>query len=112
MSDRAMSDTTLRVLNAFLNEPTTPWYGLELCRAVGLKSGTIYPILARLEQQGLLESKSEPQDPSRLGRPRRRMYRLTPNGAVTARTAVEERVRALQRPATRRGAPAPRWGAA
>ncbi|HEY2282531.1 MAG TPA: helix-turn-helix transcriptional regulator [Solirubrobacteraceae bacterium] len=109
-SSRGFSDTTIEVLSLLVNDPRNPWYGLELCREAGLKSGTIYPILARLESLGVLESEFEQADPTELGRPRRRLYRLTPGGAVTAREAVEERVRALQRkPLRRHSAPRQGW---
>ncbi|MFJ9785136.1 PadR family transcriptional regulator [Amycolatopsis sp. NPDC101161] len=54
-------------------------YGLELCAETGLPSGTIYPILARLEKAGWLAYELEDIDPSESGRPRRRYYRLEPN---------------------------------
>lgn len=51
-------------------------------------SGTIHPILARLEQAGWLESRWEEIDPSEKGRPRRRYYRFTSDGAALACTAL------------------------
>jgi DNA-binding PadR family transcriptional regulator len=106
-SSRQFSDTTIEVLNLLVDDPQNPWYGLELCREVGLKSGTIYPILARLESVGILESEFEQGDPAKLGRPRRRLYRLTQGGVATAREVVDGRVRALQRKPLRR-VPTPR----
>ncbi|WP_239139367.1 PadR family transcriptional regulator [Sphaerisporangium krabiense] len=64
-------------------------YGLELCAAAGLPSGTIHPILARFEGLGWLDSRWEEADPHEQGRPRRRYYKLTPNGAERARTALD-----------------------
>jgi PadR family transcriptional regulator PadR len=97
-----MSDVTLRVLSVFVNDPSSNWYGLELCQEAGLKSGTIYPMLARLESAGILESHFETGESSQLGRPRRRLYRLTPIGAVAARQAIEERVASLKHVPSRR----------
>jgi PadR family transcriptional regulator PadR len=67
-------------------------YGLELIEATGLRGGTLYPLVARLERAGWLESEWEP--PAEEGRPRRRYYRLTREGAARAE-------RTLRRPALR-----------
>nr|WP_245577345.1 helix-turn-helix transcriptional regulator [Actinoplanes globisporus] len=63
-------------------------YGTEICAAAGLASGTIHPILARLEGLGWLESKWEDINPQERGRPRRRYYRLSSAGAESARVLV------------------------
>jgi PadR family transcriptional regulator PadR len=73
------------LLRALLEEPTAERYGLELCELAGLPSGTIHPILARLERERILESRWEDVDPHETGRPRRRYYRLTPDGVGLAR---------------------------
>jgi PadR family transcriptional regulator PadR len=74
----------LSVLNSMLSDPHARWYGLELARSANLKSGTIYPMLARLERCGWLSSEWENIDASSAGRPRRRLYRLTPQGELAA----------------------------
>jgi PadR family transcriptional regulator, regulatory protein PadR len=76
------------VLRALLDDPTRERYGLELGQAAGLRSGTIHPILARLENVGWLQSSWEQVDPREQGRPRRRYYRLTPDGVELARDAL------------------------
>lgn len=53
-------------------------HGYELCRQAGIKSGTLYPLLIRLEAQGHLEA--EWQTPTEPGRPPRHAYRLTISG--------------------------------
>lgn len=91
MSDRSgprMTLPTQLVLRAMLEEPTAERYGLQICVAAGLSSGTIHPILARLEGVGWLESRWEDADPRQQGRPRRRYYRLTPDGIEHARVAL------------------------
>ncbi|MEV0313543.1 PadR family transcriptional regulator [Nonomuraea fuscirosea] len=65
-------------------------YGLEICAAAGLPSGTIHPILARLEGVGWLESRWEECDPHKQARPRRRYYHFTPEGIEHARTALAQ----------------------
>ncbi len=64
-------------------QPRTWQHGYELSRQTGLKSGTLYPLLIRLNDQRLLESRWEP--PEHPGRPPRHAYRLTANGLVVAR---------------------------
>lgn len=88
-----MTIPTQYVLEAFLADPSREMYGLELCERCGLASGTVHPILARLEGLSWLESKWEEVDPQGVGRPARRYYRLTALGVRDARLALE-RVRA------------------
>jgi DNA-binding PadR family transcriptional regulator len=59
-------------------------YGLEVMQLADLKSGTLYPLLARLEDAGLVRSDWEVEDSPQLGRPRRRYYELTGEGELAA----------------------------
>src|SRR5216683_2950271 len=86
--DPRMTQTTQAVLRALLERPSKELYGLEICAKAGLPSGTIHPILARLEKVGWLESSWEEIDPHEQGRPRRRYYKLSPDGAERARIAL------------------------
>lgn len=83
-----MTPQTQAVLRALLIKPADEVYGLRLCALAELPSGTIHPILARLESAGWLDSRWEDVDPSEQGRPRRRYYRLNPDGAERARLAL------------------------
>lgn len=87
-----MTQPTQAVLRALLVEPNKPMYGSQVCAEAGLPSGTIYPILARLEREyGWLESEWEDPDISIAeGRPRRRYYQLSRDGAQAARLALAE----------------------
>jgi DNA-binding PadR family transcriptional regulator len=78
-----------------LADPTADYYGFALAEATGFPSGTIYPILARLEVAGWLTSFWEEGDPAVLERPRRRMYRLTGAGVHAARDALATTQRLL-----------------
>lgn len=78
------------VVRAFLEEPSKPKYGFELMESLGISSGTLYPMLAKLERQGWIEGHREDIDPSVAGRPPRRNYRLTGEGLVLARNALAE----------------------
>lgn len=85
-----MTTQTLRVLGAFTAAQPDELSGAEITKRTGLRSGTLYPILARLEQAEWLESKWEEGDPHELGRPRRRFYQLTGFGVKGARAAYRE----------------------
>ncbi|MGH8572285.1 MAG: PadR family transcriptional regulator, partial [Gammaproteobacteria bacterium] len=61
------------------------------CKAVGLAPGTVHPIIYKFEEIGWLESRFEEIDSSDAGRPRRRYYRLTHDGAQFARDAPRGR---------------------
>jgi DNA-binding PadR family transcriptional regulator len=78
--DVRMSLQTLHVLEAFLESPTEQISGADVAKRGHLSSGTLYPILLRLESAGWLVSRWEQVDPASVGRPRRRLYRLTSGG--------------------------------
>ena len=74
---RSLSPATRSVL-ASLAEVSPQWsHGYDLCRTTGIKSGTLYPLLIRLEGQGYLEAEWLPAE---TGRPPRHAYRLTLDG--------------------------------
>jgi len=75
-----MSLQTLRVLEAFLENPTGELAGAAVQSCGKLASGTLYPILLRLEAAGWFVSRWEAVDPAQVGHPRRRLYRLTSSG--------------------------------
>jgi PadR family transcriptional regulator PadR len=101
-SEPQMTLPTLKVLKALLADPLGEHYGLQLAREAGLKSGTIYPILVRLEGYGWVESAWEEIDPVVAGRRPRRYYRLSTLGAERARQHLQE-VEWLVTPAPSRG---------
>ena len=68
-------------------------HGYDLARSTGLKSGTLYPLLIRLEGQGYLEAEWQP--PAGPGRPPRHAYRLTDQGMRFARDAVPAQAHAV-----------------
>jgi PadR family transcriptional regulator PadR len=80
-----------RVLSAMVADPAVPRYGLEISKHADLETGTLYPIMARLERVGWVESNWEDPDLSISdGRPRRRYYQLTRDGAEQARRALAD----------------------
>lgn len=85
-----MTLSTQAVLRAFTTDPAKDRYGLELSAVTGLPSGTLHPILARLEALGWVDSLWEDIDVRKEGRPRRRYYRLNPEGLTRARTALAQ----------------------
>jgi DNA-binding PadR family transcriptional regulator len=82
-----ITEPTLKVLGQFFHQPIEGLSGIEICRSTGLASGTLYPILFRLEAAGWVESKWEEVIPSEVKRPRRRLYRITAVGAENARAS-------------------------
>ena len=91
--DLRMTIPTQRVLAALLDDSERELYGLEIGEAAELRSGTVHPILARLEGVGWLASRWEEIDPQIAGRPARRYYRLTADGVVAARAALAQAYR-------------------
>jgi PadR family transcriptional regulator, regulatory protein PadR len=112
------SAQTLSVLSALCEEPSQWRHGYALAGQTGLKSGTLYPILIRLADRGLMEAcwQEEPTP----GRPRRHLYRLTAAGLASASGALASASEALgsasealgsaARPAARAAARAARTG--
>ncbi len=88
MGEPRITASVLKVLAAMLADPGAQRYGLRLMQDTGLPSGTLYPILARLERAGWVESRWEEIDPVAEGRPSRRYYLLTADGVVAARREV------------------------
>jgi len=95
------SPQTVKVFAALLDKPQDWHYGYPLSKQTGLAPGTLYPILARLVDGGLLETRWEASDEP--GRPARHLYRLTGAGA----TLAAERV-AAARPTPGRATATPR----
>jgi PadR family transcriptional regulator, regulatory protein PadR len=79
---RHLSAQTTAVVLALAEQPTTWRYGYELCKRLGLKPGSMYPILVRLADRGLLETGWHTDVPA--GRPPRHLYRLTGSGRALA----------------------------
>ena len=86
-----MTIPTQLVLGVLLADPAEERYGYDIGTSAGLASGTVHPILARLEGAGWLESRWEDVDSSAVGRPPRRYYRLTTSGVQAARAALARR---------------------
>jgi DNA-binding PadR family transcriptional regulator len=100
---RTPSPQTIKVLHALAAEPARWRYGYELGTQTGLKAGSLYPILVRLADRGLLDAQWEQSPPH--GRPARHLYRLTADGLeLAAATATAAAAPAARAP---RGAAAP-----
>ena len=97
-----LTRTATRTLFSFLAEPRKWRYGYELMKIADVSSGTLYPLLARLTDDGWLESRWE--DSEFPGKPARQMYRLTATGRVQARHALERAKASWLQPAPPRGA--------
>ena len=83
---RKLSKQTVMALTALSHRPSDWLYGLELSRLTGLKSGSLYPILMRLADRGLLHSQwLEPSEP---GRPARHIYQISGPGLTALAEAT------------------------
>jgi DNA-binding PadR family transcriptional regulator len=77
-----------RAVLASLSQAGREWrHGYDLVQATAVKSGTLYPLLIRLEAEGYLEAEWQP--PAAPGRPPRHAYRLTAEGARFAREILD-----------------------
>src|SRR5262249_49946676 len=90
------SRQTRLILTAFLDDPKAWRHGYDLLQETGVSSGTLYPTLIRLSDQGLLESRWE--EPERPGRPARHAYRLTSEGIAFAKQKTREARRTFRLP--------------
>lgn len=79
---RRPSPQTTAVLEALAEEPTVWRYGYDLCQQLGMKAGSMYPILMRLADRGMLETTWDTE--AEPGRPPRHLYRLTGTGLAMA----------------------------
>ena len=82
-----LTRTMTRTLLAFLDAPGSWRYGYDLMKVAGLSSGTLYPLLARLTEDGWLDSRWEESEFP--GKPPRQLYRLTATGQLQALHALE-----------------------
>lgn len=87
---RSLSPAARRVLAALVSAGARGRHGYDLCREAQIKSGTLYPLLIRLEAQGYLTA--DWQDSGVVGRPPRHVYRLTAAGRSLAAANPEARV--------------------
>jgi DNA-binding PadR family transcriptional regulator len=98
---RRPSPQTVAVLCALAGQPSAWRYGYELGQQVGLKAGSLYPILIRLCDRGLLEATWEVDPPP--GRPPRHLYRLSGAGVRLATEVAAAAVPAAGVAKRRRG---------
>jgi len=90
MDDLDITPKMARVLKIFLEDPAQPRYGFEIMRLTGLASGSLYPMLARLEQAGWLTKGKENIDPHTEGRPPRLHYTIAGAAVTAARLQLAE----------------------
>ena len=108
---RRPSPQTVAVLDALAAKASDWSHGYDLCRVLGLKAGTVYPILIRLAERGYVDTAWERAVPQ--GRPPRHLYRLSAAGAEHVRELrraepqhTSRRLRVAGRPARGGGAAA------
>lgn len=94
---RRPSKQMLLLLAAFSKRASQWHHGYELMKETGLMSGTLYPLLMRMTEQGLVEA--EWREPTRTGRPPRHAYRLTAAGMAFAQASAGDEARPSSRAA-------------
>lgn len=97
--NRRPSKQMLKLLEALAARPRTWRHGYDIIKETGLLSGTLYPLLMRMTEQGMVEAQW--QAPAQPGRPARHAYRLTASGLALAQAVRED-----NRPSDLRGLPA------
>lgn len=107
-----ISNAVAAVLACFLEDADADRYGMDLMRDANLPSGTLYPILARLAAAGWVSASWEDIDPEAEGRPARRYYRLTPDGAVAAHAELAKMHNRLSKVLGHKPGTQPGWGSA
>ena len=85
----------MRVLTALLARAADWRYGYDLTKEIDLPSGTLYPVLMRLADQGLLDAEWRPS--ARQGAPARHAYRLSQAGIAFAHASVDGAAQQLDR---------------
>jgi DNA-binding PadR family transcriptional regulator len=86
--NRKPSKQMLTLLEALCRGGREWRHGYDLMKETGLHSGTLYPLLMRMTDQGLVEA--EWREPTQPGRPARHAYRLTAAGVAFAQAAVND----------------------
>ncbi len=87
----SVSGKSLEILIFLSARHQSEFSGNDISRQLGISSGTLYPLLVKLKQAGMVDDRWEAEDPSSLGRPRRRFYRICGLGI----RATEEKLRHL-----------------
>lgn len=96
---RPLGFATVQVLQAIASGHA---YGFDIMDATGLASGTVYPVLSKLQQSGFVKSRWEdPRVARREKRPARRSYEITGDGREALSASVRH-YRKLQKLALRK----------
>jgi PadR family transcriptional regulator, regulatory protein PadR len=99
LSPVRMTITTQVVLRVLLEDVYGKHYGFDISKRARVPSGSLYPILDRLERAGWIVGEWEQIDPQTAKRPRRRYYRLTGEGAMAARASIHDTISRIVPPA-------------
>ncbi|MFJ9105656.1 PadR family transcriptional regulator [Streptomyces sp. NPDC102405] len=103
MDQKHLTPAMVRIIQAYLEDPTTPMFATELMTRARVGSGSLYPALARMEAAGWIVQEKEDIDPSEEGRPARRYFSMTGKGAAEAHVALVELSESVRPPANSPG---------
>ena len=96
MEEVKITRNVLRLLSVMVNNHEHDFYGLELAEMLKMSYGSLLPVLTRLEKAEWLETDWENIDPTKVGRPQRKYYRLSESGLPKAKATVKSEVSFLQ----------------
>lgn len=96
-SGKEFSPQRMALLAHMLGDPAQQWFALGLAETVGVRSSTVYDALKAWTVKGWIEFGWEDIDPEVEGRPRRKLYRFSSDGAAMARTALDSHQQTLER---------------
>lgn len=96
-SGKEFSPQRMALLSFMLADPTQQWFALGLAEAVGVRSSTVYDAVKAWTEKGWIEFGWEEIDPEVEGRPRRKLYRFSTDGAALARAALDKHQQLLER---------------
>ncbi|MFJ1608603.1 PadR family transcriptional regulator [Streptomyces sp. NPDC088253] len=106
MEQKHLTPAAVRLSQTFLEDVTRRFYATELMEAAHVGSGSLYPALARMEKSGWIVSEDEDAadpTPRKRGRPARRYYWMTGEGARAAHLALVELSDSVRPPASSPG---------
>ena len=89
-ANATLSKQGLKILLCFCETKNRSLAGADVLRETGISTGTLYPLLHKLKNQGLLKSEKETGDPRELGRPLRTFYSITSDGVRAVERELSE----------------------
>ena len=91
MTNKKITIAFIRVISMLLEESSKAYLGAEICKRTKLQSGTVYPLLTGMVNEGWLTAEWETVSPESSKQPRK-LYRLTEQGHADALDIITEQL--------------------